>query len=88
MYPLNMHHKAAGGYAVANDEDEHKSLSANGYEPKWEAPVDADDAATAAAEEVVHTVETLRAALDAKEVAWKGNWGMKRLQQALDEAAE
>jgi hypothetical protein len=35
MYPLNMHHKDAGGYAVANDEAEHQSLSDAGYEPKY-----------------------------------------------------
>lgn len=52
------------------------------------APVDevaADDAATAAAEEVVHTVESLRAALDAKGTAYDNRWGVKRLQQALSE---
>lgn len=38
MYPLNMKNAAAGGYAVANDEAEHKALSDAGYEPKYEAP--------------------------------------------------
>lgn len=36
MYPLNM--KSAQGYAVANDEAEHRALSAQGYEPKYVAP--------------------------------------------------
>jgi hypothetical protein len=36
MYPLNMHNKAAGGFALANDESEHKALSEQGYEPKFE----------------------------------------------------
>lgn len=36
MYPLNMHNAKAGGYAVANDEAEHKQLSEQGYEPKLE----------------------------------------------------
>lgn len=38
MYPLNMHNKAAGGFAVANDEKEHKKLSDAGYEPKLDKP--------------------------------------------------
>lgn len=38
MYPLNMTHKALGGFAVANDEQEHKALSDQGYEPKLEKP--------------------------------------------------
>lgn len=38
MYPLNVHHKDLRAYAVANDEAEHKELSKQGYEPKWEAP--------------------------------------------------
>jgi hypothetical protein len=37
MYPLNMTH-SAGGYAIANDEAEHQSLSDAGYEPKYVAP--------------------------------------------------
>jgi len=32
MYPLNMHN--GKGYAVANTEDEHKSLSEAGYKPE------------------------------------------------------
>ena len=33
MYPLNMNNAASGGYAVANDEAEHKALTEVGYEP-------------------------------------------------------
>lgn len=33
MYPLNMHNPDAGGYAVANDADEHKALTDAGYLP-------------------------------------------------------
>lgn len=86
-YPLNLTNKALGGFAKADDEAQHKALSDLGYEPKWEAPADAaaeDDAAMAAAEEVVHTVETLRAQLDAKGIAYDNRWGVKRLQQALE----
>lgn len=45
----------------------------------------ADDVATAAAEEVVHTVESLREALDAKGIAYDNRWGVKRLHAALGE---
>lgn len=40
MYPLNMHNPDAGGFAVANDSDEHKRLSDAGYLP----PLDQDNA--------------------------------------------
>jgi hypothetical protein len=36
MYPLNMRNPKAGGFALANDEAEHKALSEQGYEPKFE----------------------------------------------------
>jgi hypothetical protein len=39
-YPLHMHHAGRGGYAVANDQDEHKALSEHGYEPKFEEPAE------------------------------------------------
>ena len=39
MYPLNMTLAAPQvGFAVANDEDEHKSLTAAGYGPAYVAP--------------------------------------------------
>ncbi len=39
MYPLNMQLPAPKiGFAVANDEDEHKSLTATGYGPAYVAP--------------------------------------------------
>jgi hypothetical protein len=50
MYPLNMVKKLqeGAGFAVANDETEHKALSDAGYEPKFVAPVKAKAAAPAA----------------------------------------
>jgi hypothetical protein len=36
MYPLNMILKDGIGFACANDESEHKTLSDAGYEPKFE----------------------------------------------------
>jgi hypothetical protein len=38
MYPLNMKLVEGVGFAVANDEDEHKSLTAAGYGPAYIAP--------------------------------------------------
>jgi len=38
MYPLNMTNPEAGGYAVANDEAEHRALTEAGYEPAYVAP--------------------------------------------------
>ena len=38
MYPLPMHNPGACGYAVANDEAEHKALSEAGYLPPLSAP--------------------------------------------------
>ena len=37
MYPLNMHNPDACGFAVANDEAEHKALSEAGYLPAFVA---------------------------------------------------
>ena len=49
QYPLNMTKAAAGqdqiAFAFANDEAEHQSLSACGYEPKFEAEQPAEPAA-------------------------------------------
>lgn len=47
MYPLNMHNPASGGFAVANDEGEHKALSEAGYGPAFfasEEPETTEDA--------------------------------------------
>lgn len=41
-YPLNMTLAGAQvGFAVANDEAEHKALSDAGYEPKYQKPAKA-----------------------------------------------
>lgn len=42
-YPLNLKLalREGAGFAVANDEAEHKALSELGYEPKWEKPAKA-----------------------------------------------
>ena len=35
-YPLHMHNLASGGYAVANDAEEHQRLTDAGYWPPLE----------------------------------------------------
>lgn len=72
MYPLNMHHKAAGGYALANDEAEHKALSDAGYEPKLEeaAPGDSE-------------IEQVRAQLDAAGIKYHHKAGLDKLKELL-----
>lgn len=35
MYPLNMINSGLGGYAVANNEKEHRALSDKGYQPAF-----------------------------------------------------
>ena len=44
MYPLNMKLAAGVGFAVANDEAEHQSLSDAGYLPVLVRPETADEA--------------------------------------------
>lgn len=61
------------GYAVANDEVEHQSLSDYGYEPKYVAPEVA----------AVETIESVRAALDAAAIEYDKRWGLERLKALL-----
>lgn len=79
MYPLNMMNPASAGFAVANSEDEHQALSELGYEPKYEAKE--ADASEADAEG--HTVESVRAALDAAGIPYKRTLGLARLIELL-----
>lgn len=66
MYPLNMTNPA-GGYALANDADEHKSLSDSGYEPKIAvAATAAVSTDTPVAPSAGLSVAQLKDALDAK----------------------
>lgn len=75
MYPLNLFNPVAIGYAVAFTEDEHKALTAAGYEP---ALVGADPQA-----EPVDEKAALRAELDAKGIAYDARWGVDKLRKAL-----
>ena len=81
MYPLNMSNAAAGGFAVANDEAEHKALTACGYEPAFAGAPDSKDQATE------ETADSLRAKLDAACIAYDKRWGLAKLAEALKGAA-
>jgi hypothetical protein len=80
MYPLDMFCAAAGGFAVANDEAEHKALTAHGYGPAFveaEAEKQGEDNAEGEADE-------LRAKLEAAGIKFDKRWGVAKLQAALD----
>lgn len=70
MYPLNLKNAALGGFAVANDEAEHQSLSDAGYEPKFAPSEGSADG---------HTVESVRATLDAAGIEYKKTLGLAKL---------
>lgn len=79
MYPLNVMNTKLGGYAVANDEDEHLRLSDMGYEPKLVKP----DADPAEADAAGHTVASVRAQLDAAGIAYDKRLGLPKLLALL-----
>lgn len=87
VYPLNMRNASAGGFALASDEAEHKALSDAGYEPKWTPAEDVvpvrEHPLPKAEEQVVQTVESLRAKLDAAGIAYDKRWGIDKLKAAL-----
>lgn len=68
-----------GGYAVANDEDEHSRLSDMGYEPKFVA----SDADPAEADAAGHTVASVRAQLDAAGIPYDKRLGLAKLLALL-----
>lgn len=70
MYPLNMHNPALAGYAKANDDQEHRSLSALGYLPAFVESEPGD-------------VDALRQALDDAGIAYDKRWGAAKLKAAL-----
>jgi hypothetical protein len=79
MYPLHMRNTGVGGYAVANDEAEHKALTDMGYEPKYvavEADPNEDDGRG-------HTVASVRAQLDAAGIAYDKRFGLAKLLALL-----
>jgi hypothetical protein len=69
MYPLNVTRTdgEVTAFAVANDQAEHKALSACGYLPSLEV------------EDGGETVESARAKLDALGVEYDKRWGLSRL---------
>lgn len=85
MYPLNLikptsdSNREAAGFALANDADEHQRLSDLGYEPKLVA-ADADPSESDGAG---HTVESVRAQLDAAGIAYDKRIGLAKLLALL-----
>lgn len=75
MYPLNMKNAANGGHAVANTEDEHRSLTTHGYEPPF---VDAAEAEGDQSE-----LDQLRVRAMAAGVTFDKRWGAKKLREAI-----
>lgn len=79
-YPLNVSLPMPQiGFAVANDETEHKSLSDAGYLPKYEV------AEAIEADKSGHTVESVRATLDAAGIEYKKTFGLAKLIALLPE---
>jgi len=72
-YPLHMRNKASGGFALANDEAEHQSLSDSGYEPKLIAPAASEP----------ESIDAVRAKLDAAGIAYDKRWGLAKLLELL-----
>ncbi len=69
MYPLNMKLENGVGFAVANNEAEHKELTGNGYGPAY------------ASNE--HTIESVRAELDAAGIEYDKRLGLAKLIELL-----
>ena len=75
MYPLSMTLIAGIGFAVANDEAEHQALTASGYGPAYVVP----EADPAEHDDAGHTVESVRAGLDAAGIAYDKRLGLSKL---------
>ena len=74
MYPLNMQLKTGVGFAVANDEAEHKALTEQGYGPGFVEPEPKDEG---------HTLESVRATLDAAGIEYDKRLGLAKLIELL-----
>ena len=72
-YPLHLRHEGAGGFAVANTEAEHQSLSDSGYEPKLIAPAAPEP----------ESIDAVRAKLEAAGIAYDKRWGLAKLVELL-----
>lgn len=80
MYPLNVSLPAPKqGYAVANDEAEHQSLTLAGYEPGLSIP----DANPEEGDSAGHTVASLRAQLDLLDIVYDKRFGVAKLLALL-----
>ena len=82
-YPISLSLPAPGvGFAVANDEAEHQALSEQGYLPAY-VGTDKQEADPGESDGEGHTVESLRAQLDAAGIAYDKRLGVARLLDLL-----
>ena len=92
MYPLDLTRPSTDttrrsvGFAVANDEEEHKKLSEHGFEPKFvakedpkKAPISNDEADPDDHDSAGHTVASVRAKLDEAKIPYDKRWGLEKL---------
>lgn len=78
MYPLNMQLPSpAVGFACANDEAEHIALTEQGYAPAFVKAEKTDEG---------HTLESVKAALDAAGIEYDKRLGLARLVELLPKA--
>ena len=87
MYPLNVSLPAGAGFAIANDEAEHESLTASGYLPalvkapeplKALLPVEPDGEDVATDE-----IAAVKAKLTAAGIRFHPNTGLEKLKALL-----
>lgn len=82
-YPLDLKlPDPAVGFAVANDEAEHQVLTDAGYEPALVV----SDADPSESDAVGHTVESVRATLDAAGITYSKRLGLAKLINLLPSA--
>lgn len=81
MYPLNMTNPAIGGYAVANCEDDHVTLTGLGYgPPAYVADVGPYPVQSGLRADLLNEAAAAGIKVD-------GRWSDKRLQAEIDRAA-
>lgn len=77
MYPLNMALKVGVGFAVANDEAEHKALNEAGYGPEFFIP---GEVGTSVPEE---DIDAIRKQLDERGIKYHPRAGIEKLKALL-----
>lgn len=81
MYPLNMTLKSGIGFAVANDEAEHKSLTEAGHGPEFFVPGSAQTDAQSG--DATDELSAVRKQLDDLGIAYHPRAGLAKLKALL-----